>query len=63
MLHLELNWEMALEHAECQVLGVWTTIVGAWTRIVITCLMTTCFGTGHAWTHGTRLDFAEVGGL
>jgi hypothetical protein len=26
-----LNWEMALEHAERQVLGVWTTVCGAWT--------------------------------
>ncbi len=51
MLHLELNWEMALEHAECQILGVWTTIFGAWTTIVTTCLMTTCLGKGHAATH------------
>ena len=48
MLHQELNWKMALERAECQVLGVWTTIFGAWTTIVATCHVTTCFGKGYA---------------
>src|SRR5437879_6511579 len=33
-----LNWELALDHAECQVFGVWTTIFAAWTTIVTTCL-------------------------
>jgi hypothetical protein len=48
MLHQELNWELALEDAERQVFRLWTTIFGAWTTIVTTCLMTTCFGKGHA---------------
>ncbi len=47
MLHRLLNSDLALGSVECQVLRVRTTILDAWTTIVATCLMTTCFGKGH----------------
>jgi hypothetical protein len=38
MLHQDSNSELALDDAERQVLGFWTTIFGLWTTIVTTCL-------------------------